>query len=105
MTSPITSGSRLAQSPNGGAPLVPGNPGNSGGKPGRSGRKSIAFVAKCEGLAGSVVLPKVEKYLKSKGDDAPADPAWRWCAEFVARYVPVEGGVGGQVLFVRFVQE
>jgi hypothetical protein len=39
------------------------------------------------------------------GDRATTDPAWRWCAEFVARYVSVEGGAGGQVLFVRFVQE
>jgi hypothetical protein len=35
---------RLAQSPKGGAAIIPGNPGNSGGKPGRLGRKSIAFV-------------------------------------------------------------
>lgn len=79
---------KTATSPRNGAVIPLGaHAGNTGGKKGRSGRKPLAFVAECDRLADSAVLPKVEAYL-AKG--RPDDPAWRWCAEYVSRYTKTE---------------
>jgi hypothetical protein len=63
--------------------LIPGNPGNSGGKKGRSGAKPLAFKRECDRLTDAAVLPRIEEYLATGN---ASDPAWRWCAEFVAEY-------------------
>lgn len=59
-----------------------GVPGNKGG-----GRKPDAFIAKCRALTDGVVLKKVAAKLR---DATPDDPAWRWAAEYVSKYVKSE---------------
>jgi len=61
--------------------------GNTGGKKGRSGRKSNDFIAECQRLADEVVLAKVGAKLVASDPD---DPAWRWSAEYVSKYVKSE---------------
>lgn len=92
--------------------LTPGNPGNSGGKPGRSGRKSNIFIERCHELADTEVLDAVVAYFaKAKKHRAnpltgPADPAWRWCAEYVSQYckskAPQKQEVSGGDAPIRF---
>jgi hypothetical protein len=58
-----------------------------GGKKGRSGRKTNDFIAECQRLADEVVLEKVGAKLVASDPD---DPAWRWSAEYVSKYVKSE---------------
>lgn len=90
--------------------LRPGNPGNRGGKAGRSGRKSVAFKETCKALANGIVLAKVQAYLEQAKIN-PADPAWRWCADYVTNYgegkptQPVSGDDTAAPITVRVVYE
>ena len=56
---------------------------------GRSGRKRLAFVDNCRALTDYVVIEKIGLYLQDP-ERGPADPAWRWCSEYVTRYTKVE---------------
>jgi hypothetical protein len=58
------------------------------GLPGRSGRKGLDFIAHCRSLTDGVVIEKIGLYLQDP-ERGPADPAWRWCSEYVSRYVKV----------------
>jgi len=57
-----------------------------GGKPGRSGRKPVA-LKQSEGETYAETLARVAGYLC--GNTGPSDSTWRWCAEWIARRVPV----------------
>lgn len=52
------------------------------GKPGRSGRKSVSFIGEC-GRITEATLPKIEKYLRSKG---PSDAGFRWAFDKLSAY-------------------
>lgn len=68
--------------------FAPGfDPRRSGGVRGRSGRKPNDFIAECQRLADAVALPKIAAHLE-KAD--PEDGAWRWCVEYVSKYVKSE---------------
>lgn len=50
---------------------------------GSGGRPPNKFKQDCSDLTDTVILTKAQKYLRAK---TPKDPAWRWCAQFVADY-------------------
>ena len=56
---------------------------------GRSGRKRLDFVDHCRALTDGAVIEKIGLYLQNP-ERGPADPAWRWCSEYVTRYTKVE---------------
>lgn len=74
----------VKKSVNGTRPFAKGyDPRRGTGKPGRSGRKPIAFVAECERITDTLILPKLEQYVSSH---SPDDEGYRWAATKLLEY-------------------